>query len=358
MARKTWWVTLAVVVGIAAIAAGTWQSSGDVAVPVPVRASTQATAPFDTASDCFAPWPTYDAWMSHLESQRSWFDPRRYVLHRRFPRDRFDRFRASTSCSAVTYRSDGLVIEGWMLVPDAPAGTKLPVIIYNRGGNAGYSAITPQAVLHNLAPLADMGYIVLASQYRGVDPSAPAEMGVDEFGGSDVRDVLRLVELAREMPEADADNIFMFGASRGAMMTFLALREGAPVRAVAVMAGVADLARDLAADPRMEPLYRARIPGFAADPEGTLRERSVAHWPDRLPADVPVLILHGDADERVAVVQSRLLARVLTRSGHPHRLVVYEGGDHGLRSHREALFGEIGAWFARHRVAQHEHGVQ
>ena len=48
----------------------------------------------------------------------------------------------------------------------------------------GYGALTFAHLFTHVFPLAESGYLVAASQYRGVDPSAPAEMGVDEFGES------------------------------------------------------------------------------------------------------------------------------------------------------------------------------
>lgn len=47
------------------------------------------------------------------------------------------------------------------------------------------------------------------------------KMGRDEFGGSDVGDVLKLLDISLKLPGLDADNIFMRGTSRGGMMNYL-----------------------------------------------------------------------------------------------------------------------------------------
>ena len=305
------------------------------------------SAPFDTSTDCFKGVPSYDSWISAKKSTIPWWHPRRVVLTSRFPRAQFDHVRESMMCRTITYKSSGLTVDGWMLSPKRSEKGGLPVVVYNRGGNGPFSAITLESVLYNLAPLADMGFVVLASQYRGVRDAEPGTNGADQFGGSDVDDVLRLVELAAQVEGADPENIFMMGASRGAMMTFLALRRGARVRAVAVIAGVADLAEDLKASPRMEGVYRSRIPGYLADPQSALAERSVVKWAGELPRDVPILMLHGDRDDRVDIHQAYLLKRTLETVGHPHRLVVYRGGDHQLSRHRSEMFQEVNAWFKR-----------
>lgn len=47
--------------------------------------------------------------------------------------------------------------------------------------------------------------------------------------------------LARALGYVDVDNVFMLGFSPGGMMTDLAIRDGAPVRAAAVIGGLSDL---------------------------------------------------------------------------------------------------------------------
>ena len=53
--------------------------------------------------------------------------------------------------------------------------------------------------------------MVLASQYRGNDGG----QGKEEFGGSDINDVLNLIPLAESISFMNADRIVMLGFSRG-----------------------------------------------------------------------------------------------------------------------------------------------
>jgi dipeptidyl aminopeptidase/acylaminoacyl peptidase len=60
----------------------------------------------------------------------------------------------------------------------------------------------------------------LASNYSG---SLFSE-GKYEFGGADVNDVLRLIDIAKSIPNADPKRIVMMGWSRGGQMTYQALK--------------------------------------------------------------------------------------------------------------------------------------
>jgi dipeptidyl aminopeptidase/acylaminoacyl peptidase len=88
------------------------------------------------------------------------------------------------------------------------------------------------------------------------------------------------------------------------------------------------------------------MPGFIDDPEACCRERSAICWPEAL--RVPILLLHGDADTRVNVMQSIRLAGALEAIGHPHELVIYKGDDHFLSRNWNDSLTRMGSWLQRH----------
>ena len=137
------------------------------------------------------------------------------------------------NCYQIQYISDGLNVVGFVLIPQSVGG-KFPVLIFNRGGYGERAKISSRNALKYLHYLASEGYVVLASQYRGSDGG----QGNDEFGGKDVNDILNLIPLAKSLPFADSDKIVMLGFFRGGMMTYLAIKEGAPIHAAAVVGGV------------------------------------------------------------------------------------------------------------------------
>ncbi|MBI5440920.1 MAG: prolyl oligopeptidase family serine peptidase [Deltaproteobacteria bacterium] len=269
-------------------------------------------------------------------------DLRRHLLTREDFRRR--RAYAGFECLRIRYQSDGLSVAGFLWKPKATKGRKYPLIIFNRGGRGEYGTLTPWRQFGFYEYLAN-GFVVIASQYRG----AGGGEGRDEFGGADVRDVLNLVPLARSLGYIDMKNLFMLGASRGGMMTYLALKQGAPVNAVAVVGGLTDLVAAARSRPSVvSEIYEPFIPGFRERGEEALRERSVVFWADKI--NVPVLLLHGGEDWRSkALDQVLAFARRLEELEKTYELVIYAGDDHGLTFHRDERDKRIIEWFREYR---------
>ena len=191
-------------------------------------------------------------------------------------KEEFERRKAYTGfeCRRISYLSDGLKVVGYIWKPKDTNGKRLPLIIYNRGGNREFGKLTPwqQSGFYDFV---SNGFVVVASQYRGNDGGE----GREEFGGADVADVLNLIPLARSLGYVDMNNVFMLGASRGGMMTYLALKKGAPVNAAAVVGGLVDLKADAASRPEMiKEVYAELMPDFEKRGEEHFRDRSVLEW--------------------------------------------------------------------------------
>ena len=241
-------------------------------------------------------------------------------------------------CHRIVYLSDGLRVVGYVLKPRR-IGSKLPVLLFNRGGGLEYGNISKENLSY-LSFLASQGYVLIASQYRG---NSGGE-GREEFGGRDVDDVLNLIPLAKSLSFTDPDRIGMLGFSRGGMMTYLAIKEGAAIRAAAVVGGLSDLVQFFQGPGKnnMKQVIRRLV---GPDVEA-LRERSAHYWPEKI--DVPVLILHGNEDRVVDVNQARNLAEKLKEFGKPHRLVIFPKGDHGLNNVRRERDQIILEWFGKY----------
>lgn len=249
---------------------------------------------------------------------------------------------AGFECRRIVYLSDGLKVVGFLWKAQDTAGKKFPLIIFNRGGNREFSKLTPWTSF-GFYKFVSSGFVVVGSQYRGNDGGE----GREEFGGADVRDVLHLIPLAQALGYVDMNNVFAFGWSRGAMMTFLALKHDIPVNAVAVGGGLTDLVSEGKRRPGIAREWRALMPGFDTRGEELLRERSAVYWADRI--NVPVLILHGGADWRSdPATQAQALAEKLARLGKKHDLVIYPGDDHGLTLNSADSDRRIIEWFRKH----------
>lgn len=323
----------------ALLLASSIHATATAAAPAPV------TSPFLDATPCFQ--QDYDQCVARLTARADAGPAQkamvRATIHARFPRSRYEGAQQRLDCHAIRYDSDGLAIMGWMAAPRDAGNGKLPVIIFNRGGNGGFGALKFADLFSHVFPLAEQGFLVLASQYRGVSDADPAKFGEDEFGGADVEDVRRLIALVRELPNADADNIFLLGFSRGVMQGYLAARHHDDIRAMAMVNGVVDLEADLAYRPEMEKVYRARIPGYAENKVEALRERSALAWAEDLPKSAPILLMHGSDDQHVAPDNGPKMKQRLDALHHPNRLVMFEGEDHFLDPAK--VVAEAVAWF-------------
>ena len=235
---------------------------------------------------------------------------------------------AQTRVQRITYMSDGLRVRGYLVRPRSSGNaTRLPAIIDNRGGNRDFGAWTDLDAARRLARVAAWGYVVVASQYRGVDGGE----GIEEFGGADVNDVLNLIPLLDRLPGVDSTRIGMTGWSRGSMMTFIALTRTTRVKAAAIGGTVSDLIETGRQRPEMETeVFAQLIPRFATKRDSVLKSRSAVFWAERMHKQTPILILHGTSDWRAGPSQALRLADALLAAKHPFRLMMFEGGDHGL----------------------------
>ncbi|NBX04100.1 MAG: S9 family peptidase [Alphaproteobacteria bacterium] len=234
---------------------------------------------------------------------------------------------------SIAYENDGLKITGLFCAPKTinPAGH--PVVIYNRGGRNEYGKLTLLSVMRSMAPFAEKGYLAFASNYRGNDGGD----GHDEFGGGDVGDVLKLLSLAQNHEGFDGKNSFMVGHSRGGMMTYLSLKNGAKLNAAVSIAGISDL--------RGNGNFAQFID--ENDKEEGLAARSAQAWPEAL--TTPLLLLHGTRDDAVGAEHSTQLAAQLAELGLRHELEIYEGGNHALVRHWDEVLARITGWLEEHR---------
>lgn len=230
----------------------------------------------------------------------------------------------------------GCEVEGLAAFP--PEGnTARPGLVFNRGGNREFVPCT----IDNIVPYAAAGYVVLASQYRG----GCGGTGKDEYGGADVDDVIKLVDMLCTMDGVCRGGVYMAGRSRGGMMTYLALARDSRIRAAGIMAGLADcVSMYTTREQSMKDVFHELVGGGPDDLPEAFAARSAVRWAGRIKA--PVVLCHGTADERVVFSQAIEMERALYAAGVEHRFVVYEGATHSLADTdcRQAILD----WFARH----------
>lgn len=244
----------------------------------------------------------------------------------------------------ITYLSDGLKVSGYMAYPKDDSQS-YPCLVWCRGGIGNAGAIDRFTARGIFGQLASWGYCVFASQYRGNDGGE----GHDDFGGDDLNDVLNLIPLADEIPQAKKDAWGIEGWSRGGMMTYLTLTKTNIFKAAIVLGGIANLRCNSDESKFMRRLYEQTL-GKYEDTEFKSRceTRSIVNFADKLPKTTSLLIIHGNADERVLPHDSIDLSYKLLDLKVPFRLVMLEGGDHFLKSHRKKVDEMRKNWFEKY----------
>lgn len=248
-----------------------------------------------------------------------------------------------TTVESITYESDGLKVKGYIAYPNDDT-KKYPCIIWCRGGIGNSGAIDEFNARGIFGSLASWGYVVLASQYRG---NAGGE-GHDEFGGGDVNDVLNLIHIADEIPQADTSVWGIEGWSRGGMMTYLTLTRDDRFKAAVITGGIANLRCNADESTFMRKLYERTMGKHGSgDFNKKCESRSIVNFADELP-DTPILMMHGTNDDRVLPHDSLDLSYKLLDNKKPFRLIMLEGGDHFLKTHRNDVNAQRKEWFDRY----------
>lgn len=146
---------------------------------------------------------------------------------------------------SITYSVDNLSIKGFITFPkNFINNKKYQTAIYLRGGNNKFGETYPGFLINKNTTFSlpnFLGYITLYTQYRG---GASGE-GFDEYGGSDIDDVLVLFDIIKELDFCEQDNILLMGASRGGMMVYQTLTYDVAVGKAVVIAGTTDMERSL-----------------------------------------------------------------------------------------------------------------
>ena len=239
----------------------------------------------------------------------------------------------------LLYASDGLSVVAYVYKP-LETNVALPTIIFNRGSGA-HKDVAPVLVPY-FHRLAQEGFVVIAPMYRQTDGGE----GTDANGGDDIHDLLNILPVVRALPYADADNIFMTGESRGAMMVYQAIREDFPMRAAAVWGGFTDLQPLIEAQPALVDYAIQNWPGFdASNMQENIEIRSAIYWPEAF--DVPVLFMHGESDGSIPVEHTYNLVQKLQKLGRLYGLIVFADDNHILSRNEAERDRASVRWFRK-----------
>lgn len=243
----------------------------------------------------------------------------------------------------ITYWSDSLKIAGFIVTPKSIiVNEMLPLIIFNRGGNKDFGAITDDTLIY-LDYLASSGYVVMASQYRGNSFSE----GIDEFGGNDVNDIKCLVEIAKTLNYVDIENIGVLGFSRGGLMAYLLSKQTDDIKTYITVGSPTDLLLSSKNRPKLYKDVFYKLIGDSTTNRQAYKDRSPVYWANQL--NEPLLILHGTNDKKVDIAESKKLIDSLKK--HQNNKISYlffQDGDHSVSNFSNERNETIMNWFNKH----------
>lgn len=222
-----------------------------------------------------------------------------------------------------TYLSDGLKINAYISIPASFEKTQKQgkCLLYNRGGNRDFGKLEEDTTA-NICTVC--GRIVVASQYRGGGGSE----GKDEFGGSDLNDVIKLVDLCEnKFSFVDMTDFCVAGVSRGGVMTYPAARKDKRIKRLIAVSAVSDLVEAYESRDDMKTVLKETVGCTPQEKPEEYKKRSAVYWADEI--NVPVLIIHSKRDNKVPYKQAKALYNKL-KDHTECKLITYDDDSHGV----------------------------
>ncbi|GAM86875.1 hypothetical protein ANO11243_048950 [Dothideomycetidae sp. 11243] len=192
------------------------------------------------------------------------------------------------------------------------------------------------------------GYAVLSPNYRGGAGHGRSFAESYLCGEHDHDDIIAVTQEAISRGLADANNLIIGGWSQGGLLTYLAaVRNGAHGlgwRFRGAIAGAGYCECDMLVLTNDMPRFQAPISGGAPwehDADWTGSRQGSALWEFRAAADAgripPMLLLHGELDQRVPVTQAWAFQRACRSRGLPCQMVTYPRAGHLLREKKQLI---------------------
>jgi dipeptidyl aminopeptidase/acylaminoacyl peptidase len=230
----------------------------------------------------------------------------------------------------VSFRSaDGLEIEALLFLPtDGPRPA--PAVVYPHGGPTSFFGDNWDG---HAQYFVDKGYAWLALNFRGSTGRGRTfeRANFDDWGGADMRDCVAAADFLRTLDPVDGDRLAIFGASYGSYMSLCAAVEdaGERFRCAVCKYGDCDLLTTWTQGDRDGVLFTGEnMLGHPSENRDAWLRGSPVHRLERLA--VPLLIAHGELDERVHPKQSEQLVTELRRLGKTFEYVTYPTEAHGF----------------------------
>lgn len=249
-----------------------------------------------------------------------------------------NRFEIPVETYKIRYQSDGLEITGY--ISKQKNAENQPAIIVTRGGNRNFGTFGVRNLNYQQF-LASQGYVVLSSQLRGNIFSE----GEDEFGGKDLNDILKLIEINKTL-EFTNEKIGVHGTSRGGLNAYQISRITDDIDAIAVIGAPTNVRLDIKLDPEMYEMVYKELVGDTIQNKAAYDYRSPLLWANEI--NEPTLILHGSDDQRVQLIHAELMIEKMKTLNKTFDYHIFEGGNHGLGTHWQEKNSKVLNWFHKY----------
>lgn len=246
---------------------------------------------------------------------------------------------------------DGMLIHGYLTVPNGSDGKRLPMIVNPHGGPIGPR--DQWSFNWETQLFASRGYAVLQVNYRGSGGYGRAfqEAGHMQWGQGIQNDIIDATKWAIEQGHADEQRICIYGGSFGGYSALMApIRAPDLYRCAFGYVGVYDIDMMFKRGdiPRTDSGLRYLRRTHGTD-SGIWAENSPARRADEV--RIPVYLAAGARDERTPPEQTELMNRALIAAGNPPEGMIIQSGEmHGFYdvANRVNLYTSMLNFFSRH----------
>ena len=246
--------------------------------------------------------------------------------------------------------SDGTELEAILTLPPGRSETNLPMVLLPHGGPIGIS--DDWFYDDDAQFLANRGYLVLQVNYRGSGGRGEdfKEAGYLKWGTRIQLDLIDGVAWAIAQHYADPGRVCVYGGSFGgysAMMTVI--RAPGMFKCAVGYAGVYDLKMMYKkGDVRQSKSGRSYLTTVIGRDDADLDANSPDKLADKI--SVPVLLVHGEADQRAPFAQAKAMRAALDAAHKPYEWMSKPDEGHGFydTKNRVDFYNALQAFLEKH----------
>ena len=235
----------------------------------------------------------------------------------------------------INYESrDGQKLRGYLTKPAHPKQNPAPLLVMPHGGPHSRDYYEYDRTVQFYV---SRGYQVFQTNFRGSTGFGDKfeHAGYKKWDGIMIDDITDGVLHLINNGKVDKDHICIVGASYGGYAAYIgAVKTPNLYKCAVSISGVSDIINTIKFDLKrfkdakeIKDFILQSIGNPKKDKDMLIAQSPITHAGE---IKIPVLIIHGDADEVVPVEQSRAMHAALLQGGGKSKFIEYSGADHSL----------------------------